>query len=102
MKEGFILMVTVCDATPFYDWIIRFKGIDSAIGDLADDIISDPSFPKDINSLEALLKHIESKSRPFRVVHADVVSATERAWAFYLLENGLADLVKDKIVPIKN
>ena len=47
--------------TTFYEWLAKEKNRKSPLGALAADATRDPSFPKDIASLDALLTHLKAK-----------------------------------------
>jgi uncharacterized protein YozE (UPF0346 family) len=61
----------------FKTWIANFKDVDLPIGDLAVDILRDPSFP-DSEDYSVLRSHIMSKQRD-RVV----METFETVWNFY-------------------
>lgn len=63
----------------FKTWIIRFKGVDLPIGDLADDIAKDESFPDEDYFLE-IWEHISSKCGH----DPDILETFSLAWNYYL------------------
>ena len=64
--------------TTFYEWLAKEKNRKSPLGDLAGQAARDPSFPKDVASLEALLAHLKTKQA------TGVTLATARlAWQTY-------------------
>ena len=62
----------------FKDWIGQFKGQEKPIGDLADDVCRDKTFP-DSDDYETLLNYISNRSRG----NEAVVSTFKRAWKKY-------------------
>lgn len=63
----------------FKEWLIRHKGEDSPLGDLAEDVALDKDFPSD-NSKEAILDHLTGAN-----VHAcrEAIETFKRAWSSY-------------------
>lgn len=47
-------------ALSFYEWLVLFKGVDRPIGDLAQDALRDPDFPKHKN-FEEIRDHLQAK-----------------------------------------
>lgn len=47
-------------APSFYEWLILFKGVDRPIGDLAQDVLQDPDFPKH-GSFEEIFDCLQSR-----------------------------------------
>lgn len=63
----------------FKTWIVRFKGVDLPIGDLADDVARDPEFPEE-DYFDEILDHISAKCHH----DADVMETFVLAWGYYL------------------
>lgn len=63
----------------FKTWIIRFRGVDLPIGDLADDIAKDESFPDEDYFLE-IWEHISNKCGQ----DPDILETFSLAWNYYL------------------
>ena len=63
----------------FKEWVIRHKGEESPLGDLADDISRDRNFPEE-NTKEAIMLHLTSVA-----VHAcpEAVEEFKHAWVSY-------------------
>lgn len=47
--------------TTFYEWLEKQKGKKSPLGTLANGVVRDEAFPKDVTSLEALLAYMKTK-----------------------------------------
>lgn len=47
-------------ALSFYEWLVLFRGVDRPIGDLAQDALRDPDFPKHKN-FEEIRNHLQAK-----------------------------------------
>jgi uncharacterized protein YozE (UPF0346 family) len=47
--------------TTFYEWLEKQKGQKSPLGNLANDAARDEAFPKDVDSLDALLAYLKTK-----------------------------------------
>ncbi|MFC2738961.1 MAG: sterile alpha motif-like domain-containing protein [Prevotella sp.] len=47
-------------ALSFYEWLVLFRGVDRPIGDLAQDALRDPDFPKHKN-FEEIRDHLQAK-----------------------------------------
>lgn len=62
----------------FKTWIANFKGVDLPIGDLAEDIARDSSFP-DEDYFGEIIDHLRSKAWN----NPDVLEAFTHAWSFY-------------------
>jgi uncharacterized protein YozE (UPF0346 family) len=45
----------------FYEWLEEEKNRKSPLGRLAADSVRDPSFPKDVANLDALITHLKAK-----------------------------------------
>lgn len=63
----------------FKTWIGNFKSVDLPIGDLANDILSDPDFPED-DDFGEIHEHICSKAR----YNSIVIETFITVWNFYL------------------
>lgn len=63
----------------FKTWIIRFRGVDLPIGDLANDIAKDESFPDEDYFLE-IWEHISNKCGQ----DPDILETFSLAWSYYL------------------
>lgn len=63
----------------FYNWIIRFKGVDLPIGDLAEDISKDPKFPKE-DYFSEILTHLSDTCN----YDTDTIETFTLAWGYYL------------------
>ncbi|ENH96685.1 hypothetical protein J416_09314 [Gracilibacillus halophilus YIM-C55.5] len=61
----------------FKTWIANFKGVNLPIGDLADDIMSDPDFPE-VDSFNAIHDYLYEKAS-----HPNVMETFILAWNFY-------------------
>jgi uncharacterized protein YozE (UPF0346 family) len=62
----------------FYEWLAKQKSQKSPLGNLAGGCLRDPSFPKDVASVDALLTYLRTKEAP------GVELATARlAWQTY-------------------
>ncbi|QHT61727.1 hypothetical protein GXP70_18265 [Paenibacillus lycopersici] len=62
----------------FKTWIACFKGVDLPIGDLADDILRDSSFP-DEDDFGLILEHLSTKSKG----NSNVLETFALVWSFY-------------------
>jgi uncharacterized protein YozE (UPF0346 family) len=49
--------------TSFYDWLIKQKGLRTALGGFARDCTRDAAFPRDIATLEALLEYLRTSPK---------------------------------------
>lgn len=69
----------------FKTWIVRFKGVDLPIGDLAKDIVSDEDFPNE-DYFSDIYDHLRSK-------HANSICLETfvAAWNYYLSSNADPD-----------
>lgn len=47
--------------TTFYEWLEKQKSKKSPLGSLANDVVRDEAFPKDVASLEAFLAYMKAK-----------------------------------------
>lgn len=65
----------------FYEWIILFKEVDRPIGDLAKDILADPSFPKKETEHDPIEEHLNSKRACW-----EAIEAFNKAYAYYQLD----------------
>ncbi|MES1178647.1 MAG: YozE family protein [Myxococcales bacterium] len=45
--------------TNFYDWLSKHKNLRTPVGDMARDTAKDPTFPRDVTTLEAVLEHLQ-------------------------------------------
>lgn len=63
----------------FKTWIIRIRGVDLPIGDLANDIAKDESFPDEDYFLE-IWEHISNKCGQ----DPDILETFSLAWNYYL------------------
>ena len=45
--------------TNFYDWLAKQKNLRSPVGDMARDTARDPSFPRDVTTLDGVLEHLQ-------------------------------------------
>lgn len=63
----------------FKTWIIRFRGVNLPIGDLANDIAKDESFPDEDYFLE-IWEHISNKCGQ----DPDILETFSLAWNYYL------------------
>jgi hypothetical protein len=63
----------------FKAWLLNFKGVDLPIGDLAEDVSTDASFPDD--DFGEILEHLIDKSRN----DSEVLQTFYEAWSFYQL-----------------
>ena len=59
----------------FKDWLMRFRNVDLPIGDLANDVASDPEFP-DSQDYDRLHNYFSSKGK-------HVIDAFIPVWQFY-------------------
>jgi len=65
----------------FKTWLANFKGVDLPIGDLAEDVLSDPNFLDDDEwEFFDMAEHINQKSHN----SVAVMDAFLAAWEFYL------------------
>ena len=62
----------------FYEWLIKFKEVDLAIGDLAEDVYRDSSFPKDSSDYDELAFHLEDNGACY-----DAIKTLEKSFEFY-------------------
>ena len=65
----------------FKTWILKFKGVDLPIGDLANDVSEDSNFPDD-DDLSEIYDYLISKHATEPVLDTFVTS-----WNFYLASN---------------
>ena len=63
----------------FTEWLSKYRKKDSPLGDLADDVARDLSFPADPQDLEALLGHLRS-----RRASQEALQTASDAWKRYL------------------
>jgi uncharacterized protein YozE (UPF0346 family) len=71
--------------TTFYEWLDKQKGQKSPLGSLASESVRDEAFPKDVDSLDALLVYLKSKKA------SGLKLATARlAWQAYARAQGPA------------
>jgi uncharacterized protein YozE (UPF0346 family) len=68
----------------FYDFLIKFRGVDLPIGDLADDAFRDPGFPKNSCSALVVLNYLESRNG----VCEEARQTAYNAWKFWELSYG--------------
>ncbi len=54
--------------TNFYDWLSKQKNLRSPVGDMARDTAKDPSFPREVTTLEAVLEHLQKANASSAVV----------------------------------
>lgn len=47
----------------FYDWLAKQKGLRTPLGDLARTAARDKSFPREVETLEALLSYLRTSSK---------------------------------------
>lgn len=45
--------------TNFYDWLNKQKNLRTPVGDMAREVAKDPTFPRDVTTLEAVLEHLQ-------------------------------------------
>jgi uncharacterized protein YozE (UPF0346 family) len=62
----------------FYEWLEKQKNRKSPLGDLAAEASRDPSFPKDVASLDALLAHLRTKASS-----GAAIATARLAWQTY-------------------
>lgn len=62
----------------FYNWLIKFRTVDLAIGDLAQDVYNDAKFPKGSNDYNKLLNYLISTAD-----NDDCVDTFVKAFKFY-------------------
>jgi uncharacterized protein YozE (UPF0346 family) len=67
----------------FYEWLEKQKNRKSPLGDLAADALRDPSFPKDVSSLDAVLAHLKTKQ-----TSGPKLATARLAWQTYSREYG--------------
>lgn len=65
----------------FRMWIRAQRGREDSVGDLANDIKRDGTFPKSIASVRVLIEYLDSKG-----AHPLAIDAAERAWGEYSRE----------------
>ena len=66
-------------AWTFKTWISRFQGVDLPIGDLAEDVARDPSFPE-LDNFGDIYVHIESSANGDPLI----LETFALAWGYYL------------------
>lgn len=64
----------------FKEWVLRHKGKNSPLGNLASDVSRDETFPEE-NTREAILNYLNS---PNIDACPEAVDAFKRAWSSYL------------------
>jgi uncharacterized protein YozE (UPF0346 family) len=47
--------------TTFYEWLDKQKSKKSPLGNLANEVVRDEAFPKDVATLDALLTYLKAK-----------------------------------------
>lgn len=67
-------------APSFYEWLILFKDVDRPVGDLAQDALQDPDFPKH-GSFEEIFDHLQS-----RRASRDALETFRGAYTYYKLD----------------
>lgn len=66
----------------FYDWLMKQKGRECPVGDLATDVAGDCNFPKNAAALSVVLQHIRS-----RTSNQAAIEAAVEGWLEYLGSN---------------
>jgi uncharacterized protein YozE (UPF0346 family) len=62
----------------FHEWLVTQKNQKSPIGELAGSLVRDQSFPKDVQSVDALLSYLREKQAP-----SVTVATAKIAWQTY-------------------
>jgi len=52
----------------FKSWLLKFKSVDLAIGDLANDVASDNAFPSNIRSKSDLVDYLDRKHASYQAI----------------------------------
>ena len=63
----------------FYEWLAKQKQLRTPVGELARQSAKDPSFPRDVATLEALLEYVRTSSKG----SAQAVSIARMAYQAY-------------------
>lgn len=63
----------------FKEWVLRHKGKNTPLGDLADDVARDKTFPEE-NTKEAILVHLTG---PTISACPEAIDTFKRAWTSY-------------------
>lgn len=65
-------------------WLQAQRGRNDAVSDFADDVIDDPDWPKDAESLEEILGYLQERG-----ASENVLDAAQRAWGEFEADTGL-------------
>jgi uncharacterized protein YozE (UPF0346 family) len=71
----------------FYQWLKVFRREDNPVGDLARDVLEDPTFPKRATSREDILEYLKSGDRDKNPMKGaacrGALDAFDKAWEMY-------------------
>jgi uncharacterized protein YozE (UPF0346 family) len=75
-------MTLIKDKLSFYNWLMKFRGEDNALGDLAKGVYKDPCFPKHADTKGEILAHLVNEHGAI----TRVLDIVYQAWYRYKLD----------------